>query len=29
VHEHVDIASLSWRTALVAGLIARLAGHAA
>jgi glutamate carboxypeptidase len=28
VHEHVDIASLSWRTALVAGLIARLAGHA-
>ena len=25
VHEHVDIASLSWRTALVAGLIARLA----
>ena len=28
VHEHVEIASLSWRTALVAGLIARLAGHA-
>lgn len=28
VHEHVDIASLSWRTALVAGLIARLAGQA-
>ncbi len=27
VHEHVEIASLSWRTALVAGLIARLAGH--
>jgi glutamate carboxypeptidase len=29
VHEHVEMASLSWRTALVAGLIARLAGHAA
>jgi glutamate carboxypeptidase len=28
VHEHVEIASLSWRTALIAGLIARLAGHA-
>lgn len=28
VHEHVEMASLSWRTALVAGLIARLAGHA-
>ncbi len=27
VHEHVEIASLSWRTALVAGLIARLAGQ--
>jgi glutamate carboxypeptidase len=29
VHEHVEIASLSWRTALIAGLIARLAGHTA
>jgi glutamate carboxypeptidase len=29
VHEHVEVASLSWRTALVAGLIARLAGHTA
>jgi glutamate carboxypeptidase len=28
VHEHVEIASLSWRTALIAGLIARVAGHA-
>lgn len=27
IHEHVDIPSLSWRTALIAGLIARLAGH--